>query len=375
MTSLERFNASMSYAPTDAVPNWELGAWPQAILRWENEGLPPEKCRGDWFSGLPAWGMDLRVFAPIHFAFLPLFDHEVLEETDEYVVARNALGIVSRALKEGSVGGGRMSMDQYLDHPVHNRAEWEALKKRLDPTSPGRYPAHWDELVAGWRERDRPLVLGHNCGPCGFYWRMREWLGTEELSLAFYDEPAMIADMCEFYADFTIEVTRRARADITFDYFNLNEDLAFKHGPLVSPALFQKFVFPPMKRLIQTLKADGVRFVSLDTDGNPGPLIPLFLEAGVDILWPLEQASEETNPYDLRRKWGRDLRLWGAVDKREIARGPAAIDAHLASLAPLVEEGGFVPHLDHTFPPDISAANFSHYMEQKARLLRGEFGA
>lgn len=375
MTSLDRFNASMTYSPADAVPNWELGAWPQAILRWESEGLPPERCRGDWFAGLPAWDMDLRIFAPIHFAFLPMFEPEVLEETPEYIVARNGLGIVSRALKEGSVGGGRMSMDQYLDHPVHNRAEWEQLKKRLDPTDPARYPADWDQQVESWRASPLPKVLGRNCGPCGFYWRMREWLGTEELSLAFYDNPAMIADMCETFADFTIEVTRRARADLTWDYFNLNEDLAFKHGPLVSPALFRKLVFPAMKRLIDELKRHGVRYVSLDTDGNPGPLIPLFLEAGVDILWPLEQAAEGMNPYDLRRRWGRELRLWGAVDKREIARGPAAIDAHLASLAPLVEQGGFIPTLDHTFPPDISAASFCHYMEQKARLLRGEFGA
>ncbi len=373
MTSRQRFDAMMEYRAADARPNWELGAWPQAVARWEAEGLPPERCRGDWFSGLPAWDMDLRCFAPIHFHFIPWFEPIIYAETDRYVTARNAHGITTKALKEGTVGGGRMSMDTYLDHPVHNRAEWEALKRRLDPTDPNRYPADWDDLIARWRTLDRPLVLGQNCGPCGFYWRAREWMGTEELSVAFYDQPELVADMFGYFADYTIEVTRRARESVTWDYFNLNEDLAYKHGPLLSPELFRKFIFPHLKRLFEALKGGGVRYISLDTDGNPGPLIPLFLEAGVDILWPLEQASVDTNPHDLRRRWGRDLRLWGGVDKREIARGPEAIDRHLASLAPLVEEGGFVPTLDHTFPPDISRRSFEHYMERKAQLLAGRW--
>jgi uroporphyrinogen decarboxylase len=59
------------------------------------------------------------------------------------------------------------------------------------------------------------------------------------------------------------------------------------------------------------------------------------------------------------------------VDKRELAKGPAAIDAHLAALRPLVEAGGYVPTVDHTVPPDVSWPNFQYYLEAKARLLGG----
>ena len=67
--------------------------------------------------------------------------------------------------------------------------------------------------------------------------------------------------------------------------------------------------------------------------------------------------------------------IWGGVDKREIAKGPKYIDAVMRELAPLIETGGFIPTLDHTFPPDISWQNFCYYMEQKGRLLEGRFGA
>ncbi|NUQ01871.1 MAG: hypothetical protein HUU35_18660 [Armatimonadetes bacterium] len=370
MTPLERFDAMMEYQPLDRLPNWELGAWPQARQRWADEGLAAERREGDWFSGLPALGMDPKIFAPIDFHLRPPFAREVLEEDERHEVVRNHKGVVTRALKTGAVGGGRACMDQYLRFPVENLADFEQLRQRFDPHTPGRYPDNWDALVAAWRQRDCPLVLGRNCS-AGFYWNAREWMGTEGLSLALYDQPALIEAMMEFLADFVIELTARARRDITFDYFCLNEDLAFKSGPLISPAQYRRFIVPPMTRLIDELKRHGVRYVCLDTDGTPEPLIPLMMEAGVDILWPLERASEGVDPAAMRRRYGRQLRLWGAVDKREIARGPAAIDAHLASLRPMVADGGFVPHLDHTFPPDISRADFEYYLERKEALLVG----
>jgi uroporphyrinogen decarboxylase len=95
------------------------------------------------------------------------------------------------------------------------------------------------------------------------------------------------------------------------------------------------------------------------------------MDAGVDVIWPLERSANQ-DPLRLRKAFGRSLRLWGGVDKRILAQGTAAIDAHLGTLAPLLEEGGFIPTVDHTVPPDVSWPNFLHYMEAKGRLLRGE---
>jgi uroporphyrinogen decarboxylase len=61
------------------------------------------------------------------------------------------------------------------------------------------------------------------------------------------------------------------------------------------------------------------------------------------------------------------------VDKRVLARGPRAIRAHLAEFIPLIEEGGFIPTVDHTVPPDISWDHFRYYMDCKQALLSGDF--
>jgi hypothetical protein len=370
MTYLERFLAVMEYRAVDRVPNWELGVWPQTRERWEREGLNTGSFHWDWFTGEEALGMDRREFIRFHGGLLPPFERETLADDGRTVVYRDEVGRVRRALKEGESRGVRMSMDTYISFPVTDRSSWEALKRRLQLTAE-RYEPGWRELrVEGWRRRQHPLIFGPNCTTLGFYWFARDLMGTEGLSYAFYDQPQLVHDIMEFHADFLIEAAKPVLAQTTVEYVNLNEDLAMKSGPLLGPECYRRFIFPRLKRVVDFLKSHGVRYVAIDTDGNPEPLIPLFLDAGVDILWPLERAADQ-DPMRLRRRFGHSLRLWGGVDKRVLAQGPEAIDEHLRELLPLVEEGGFIPTVDHTVPPDVSWPYFQHYMESKAKLLEG----
>ncbi|HQK95263.1 MAG TPA: uroporphyrinogen decarboxylase family protein [Armatimonadota bacterium] len=371
---LERFMDCMEYRPSDRRPNHELGVWPQTIERWRAEAADAiEGFTWNWFWAEDALGFDRREYLRIHYGFLPPYEYEVLEETPEYVVARNGNGIVTRALKEGTVGGGRMCMDQYLEFPVSTPDDFPAVKARLVAGAPERYPESLEAQIQAAANRTCPLVLGENCAANGFYWRAREWMGTEALSLAWYDYPALMHEMMEFYADFIIETSRPVLERCQPDYFCLNEDLAMKGGPLLSPSTFRTFILPHLSRMVETFKGLGVRYFVIDTDGDPRPLLSLFLDAGVDAIWPLERASD-MDPAELRRTFGRSLRLWGGVDKRELAKGPDAIRRHLVEFIPLIEEGGFIPTVDHTVPPDVSWDNFRYYMDLKHELLAGQFG-
>ncbi len=371
MTLRERFLAVMEHQSADRVPNWELGVWPQARERWEKEGLPPGKFRWNWFAGEDAINLDRREFVRVNMGMIPRFETKIIEETDRYEIIQRGDGRVTKALKEGAIGGSRTSMDQYLRFPVETVKDLRELKKRYDPSIPKRYPEDWRSKIQGWQERDHVLILGLNCCT-GFYGVARAWMGTEKLSLAFYDQPELCEEMFEFIADFFIELSGPILEEVDFDYFNFFEDMAFKSAPLVSPACFRKFIYPHYRRAIDHLKKHGTRYVSLDSDGNTEVLIPLFLEIGVDAHWPFERAAD-MDPVRIKAQYGKQLRIWGGVDKREISKGPEHIDAVMRELAPLIETGGFIPTLDHTFPPDISWDNFCYYMEQKERLLEGHY--
>ncbi len=372
-TELERFIDCMEYESSLPRPNHELGVWPQTAERWIGEA--PEAVSGftwNWFWGEDGLGLDRRDYVPINYGFLPPYEPELIEETDRYEVRRNHLGVVARALKEGSVHGGRMSMDQYLSFPVEGPEDFPDVRRRLTPAVPERYPADLDERIEAWRRRNIPLVLGTNCAANGFYWRARELMGTEALSFAWYDEPALMHEMMETYADLIIETSVPVLERIDVEYFTLNEDLSMKAGPLLSPRTYAEFILPHLRRMVETFKGLGVRYFAIDTDGDPTLLIPHFLDAGVDIVWPIERASN-VSPQEWRLRFGRQLRLWGGVDKRVLPRGPEAIRAHLREFIPLIEEGGFIPTIDHTVPPDVTWDSFRYYMDAKRALLAGEF--
>ena len=373
-TDLERFDDCMEYRGSDRRPNHELCAWAQTAARWRAEA--PYAAAGlhwNWFEHEDAFGLDRREYISVNFDFIPPFEPELMEETDEYEIRRDGHGIVTRALKAGTVDGMRMSMDQHLRHPVESPDDWPDIKRRLRPALPERYPVDLDVQIAGWNRRDCPLVLGHNCAANGFYWRAREFMGTENLSLAFFLYPDLVHDMMETFADLIIETARPVLEKVDIDYFTLNEDFAMKSGPLLGPDLFREFIFPRLKRMVEFFRGHGCRYFAVDSDGDPTVLIPLLMEAGVDTIWPVERASN-VNPMEWRRRFGKDLRIWGGVDKREIAKGPEAIRAHLREFIPLIEEGGFIPTLDHAAPPDISWDNWRYYLDCKRALLAGEFG-
>lgn len=370
----DRFLRTMAYEEVDRPPNWEAGVWGQTMDRWHAEGLPEFHVNWDWFTGDEYFGMDPREFIPIDWGMKPTFEARVLERTDRYELIQDTNGRLRKALLDGQAHGSRASMDQYIRFAVETPADFAALKKRYPVKGVRRHPAYWKEFnLPGWRERKHVLVLGRNCAPGGFYWRAREWMGTENLSYAWYDEPAMMHEMMAFYADFTLAVADPILDEVAPDYFFFNEDLAMKTGPLLSPATYREFLFPHVRRMVDHLRGKGVKHIGVDCDGNCEDVIPLMLDAGIDFLWPLERAAG-MDPIKLRKKFGRGMRLWGGVDKRVLTEGPDAIDAHLRELAPLVKEGGFIPTIDHTVPPDVSLENFRYYMRRKNDLLCGRLG-
>ncbi|MHB1459242.1 MAG: uroporphyrinogen decarboxylase family protein, partial [Armatimonadota bacterium] len=285
MTDLERFLATMEYRPLDRAPSHEIGVWAQTEVRWEAEGAPMDKLTFEWMKSEEYFGLDRREYVPMDVFLYPSFPVETLEETDEYITKRYYNGIVMRGLKAGAIGDAQMSMGTYLRFAIENYEDWQELKKRLDPTEPGRMPAGWkEELLPGWKDRKHVLAFPPNPGAGGFYWRAREFMGTERVSYSWYDDPKLMHEMMEFYADFMIEVSKPLLAETDVEYFTFNEDCAMKNGPLLSPDTFKEFIFEPLKRVVEFYKSNGVRYVGIDCDGAPELLVPMWMDAGIDFL-------------------------------------------------------------------------------------------
>jgi len=71
---------------------------------------------------------------------------------------------------------------------------------------------------------------------------------------------------------------------------------------------------------------------------------------------------------EFRRQFGKELRVFGGIDKKEIAKGPAAIDAEIRRRLPLMRDGGFIPLPDHLLIPSTSLDDYKYYLERMREL-------
>ncbi|UCH34239.1 MAG: hypothetical protein JSV65_17165 [Armatimonadota bacterium] len=367
MNGRERFQRTMHYESVDRAPMIEVGFWGAAQERWLGEGMPEQARLKDTltFNGCEFFRLDEQRCLGLNLGMIPAFESETLREDERTVTTRNSEGVVVRGMKDGS------SMPQFLSWPVSSRADFEKMKRRYDHCAPERYPQHWAALVAWAETRECPL-WGPGIGSVGFYSMLRRWMGTENACMVFYDDPALAEEMLDFIADFTIRAMARAVAEVRMDYFMWWEDFAFKTGPLVSPGIFERFLLPRYRRVNDILRGGGTDVIFVDSDGNPSVLIPLLLAAGVNGTYPIEAAAG-MDPVRLRREYGRDLLLWGGVDKRALAKDRRAIEDELRSKLPsLLAEGGYIPQLDHMAPPDIPYDNWLFYLDLKRQMLEGD---
>ena len=357
MTVRERFHKVCEFEPVDRPPRWEcLGFWNATVQRWRQEGLPPDVSPEQYFQ------MDPRPAVPVdagftHVPYRPAFEYRVLEQDDRTITYIDGQGIVKRDRKDNA----ELSFPQFLKFPVEARADWEALKWRLDPATPERYP-NWDDVRAHFESREHPL--GMNI--CGGYGWPRNLFGEERLAYVYYDDPEMIHDIMRFWTEFYKAVFDRALPNIEVDYVYIWEDMAFKNGPLIGPPTFEEFMLPYYKEVVSAIKSHGVKWVLVDSDGDNRPLLDLFVDAGVNFFFPLEIAAG-MEPVEIREKYGRKLVLWGGIDKRVLSKDRAAIERELLRKVPrMMESGGFIPAVDHSVPPDVPFENYAFY----TKLLR-----
>lgn len=362
MNNRERFNATMHYQPRDRAPICDFGYWDETVDVWYDQGLPRDVVQTDEQVFHEFFGLDFslrRVGSAIgvEIGLFPEFDEKILEDRDDHEVVQQKDGV--RVLRRKFMS----SIPKHLGHLLVDRDSWNKYyKPRLVPAIAGRYSPDLDEHVQTWLDprRTYPLFL-----PGGsLYGWIRNWMGLENVSYVVYDDPAWFEEMVSTVTDCIIgTLTPLLQTGVQFDACGLWEDMCYRAGPLLSPKHFQQFLVPHYRRITDLLQQYGVDVVWVDCDGKIDALIPLWLEAGVNCMFPIEVGTWQADPLEFRKLYGRDLLMLGGFDKRILARSKDQIVQKVRRLAPLVEEGGYIGFCDHLVPPDVPLENYMFYLE------------
>lgn len=339
------------------------GIWPSTIERWVQEGMPSE------LTSLPKLlehcGLQPHLWSGPQadvFTF-PAFARQVVRETTDTVTYVNEMGITCTDFKRDAY----KSMPHFEAFPVRCRDDWREYRKRLQ-WHPARVGAAWTAQTAGWRGRQAPLILALG-RVASLYGSLRDMVGVEGLSLLFYDDPDLVAEMMDTLVELFLHVTEALFRDFIPDAVCFWEDMAYKTGSLLGVHHVREFMLPRYRRMVAQMRRLSIPFVLLDSDGNIDQLIPLWIEAGFDGVVPMEvQAGMDVALY--RERYPR-LLMMGGGDKKALAAGPAAIDREMDKIGRTIAAGGFVPFFDHGLPHDVSYRDFLYFADRLRAVCAG----
>jgi len=357
MTPRERLLATVLFEPLDRPVHMEtIGFWDETLVRWHGEGLPPEIneiVSAYLYSGLDPQ-LPVQLGAHEHPGFDPLFEEEVIEQDDVYTTKRDISGSLIRVFTDGS-----STIPAFLDAPVKDRESWVEVRGRLDPDTPGRLEQWWP-MVEVADSQPWPLIIYIS----GLFGTHRHLLGFKRLMISYRTAPDLLHEISRHWVDMWKSVISRIHSRRRPEMITLWEDMCYKNGPMIGPRAFEEFMAPYYRELVGFFTNElEIPVVGVDTDGEMSLLIPKFVDAGVNMLWPFEvQAGMDV--LKVREQWPGEFAIWGGIDKRALAKGRDDIKAEVMRVVPsMLERGGYIPAIDHAVPPDVPLDNWRYYLD------------
>lgn len=139
----------------------------------------------------------------------------------------------------------------------------------------------------------------------------------------------------------------------------MTDDVATQNSLMMSRDTYREMVFPYQKRLIEFIKSRGSQVI-FHSCGAVYPLIPDLIEAGVEILHPIQRSATGMSPARIKKEFGKDLVLWGGGCDTALLQTmtPGEVrDSVLSDLDVLARDGGLVYSTTHCIQPGTPPAN------------------
>lgn len=242
-------------------------------------------------------------------------------------------------------------MDGPIAHPLTNGEDWKNYDVP-DPTIESRY-TEVAEAVKLADEKGTAL-LGGVRGAFTGTWML---FGMENFSIMLFEEPEMLETIMSQVCDFAIYGATRM-IELGVPAILIADDFGSNIQPMVSPAMFARFIAPQLKRLCDAIHKAGGKAV-LHSDGHIAPLLPTIVESGIDCLHPIQRGAGMDIAM-VKRTYGDKIAIMGNVDNRDLLVNgkPEEVAAQtIECLRIAAPGGGYVLCSDHSLHDDVPYEN------------------
>jgi uroporphyrinogen decarboxylase len=376
MDSIERMTRALDFKEADRVPLDLCGTTVSAfsktafIAAMHHRGLPVE--------------YEQKLIDPIQQIIIPstrIMDYlkidtfrigarRIMDFEDRLQERDNAWHIIDHYHCEWAM---KKQGDLYFNQMNYPLYEYESLTEALGDFRIYDINEYKEQLARDvdeqWKGAEkRTIVLDRNCaGLTEMSLRVRgydKWFmdtvmdpaGTERLLDMFLDHKIA-------YWDLLIPIIREKGLGYRTVVVSEADDLGTQTSLLLDPDTLRSVVIPKIKRLCGFIKEKLPNAkMMFHTDGAIKELIPDLIEAGVDILNPVQYSADGMDLAGLKRDFGKDIVFWGGgIDTQEILNKGTVqqvVDEVKKNIDIMAPGGGFVFATVHNVQPDVPPQNF-----------------
>ena len=248
--------------------------------------------------------------------------------------------------------------------------ELESLEKHLGRIKLKRILPGWRSQIKRLREQERVLMLRvHE----GFFLTMGvgDSGSLTRLVRQMKYEPDFVREFMQVIGRYAARLTEELLREVEVDALIFSEPIGCNTGALISPQAYETFVLPSYEPLLSVARKYEVGTIICRTYANIKALIPSLLKWGIDCLWACEVEPTVMNYPSLRKTFGRELKLIGGIDLDALRKRPEAIREAIEMVAPLTEEGGYIPLADGRVRADVPYENYVYYRKLLKTITYG----
>ena len=250
----------------------------------------------------------------------------------------------------------KFAVDEAIAGPLENASgENDILKHPWPKASWFDFEPLYEQCLAN---SNRVIIGGLWSGIFGDSYRIH---GFQNFLCNMALNPQMIKTLVDRVTDFYLEANDRMFATLKgkIDIWFFGNDFGSQDGLLFSVDMFYEFFMDNIKRLTELAHSYGLK-VMMHSCGSIARLIPLLIEAGVDILDPIQVTACAMDITELKRSFGSDIVFHGAIDTQRILPfgSPEQVRDHVIKTRRVLETGGgYIIAPSQVLQPDIPVEN------------------
>lgn len=349
MDSIQRFMATVERKPVDRPACWLGDPTPEAVPAlcdfYEVKDLNELKksCGDDFYA------IDIPYNSPTCSAVYAAFDW-YMNGTDVDTEHRTL------------TSDGCFANCENLDDILAVNFPWPDPELYVDPDECKRLvdEAPDDKVITGM------LWACHFQDACAAF-------GMQNCLMNMITEPEMVHYVDEKIVDFYLK-TLRIFLEATKGKLHailIGNDLGSQRGLMISPALVSEFVIPGARKLVELAHSYGVKVI-YHSCGAIAEIIPMLIEAGVDVIHPIQALAADMDPENLKNKFEGKISFCGGVDTQELLPNgtPEQVAAKVKQLREYFPTGLIISPSHEALQADVPPRNIKALFDEATKIYK-----